>query len=559
MLKKLQVSNYAIIEDLTLDFFEGMTVLTGETGAGKSIIVDAISLLLGDRASKDMIASNKTKATVIGTFILDNSNIKHILKKYEIDYEQDIVIERTINQENKNIVKINNQVSSLKVLKELAIHLADIHSQFDTNRLINPDNYLALIDNYRKEKVSSYLLDYNNDLEAYKQVYSKYNKALKEKENTLKQLDLYTFQLKELTDLDLTQNEDEILAEQISLLENIDKINSVLEKFNTVTNEERVLDNIYDLKSDIETIEDTSSDFKEITKRLNDIYYEFEDIQQVLNDKLHHLDYNQNDYDDLIERSNLIDRLKRKYNKSVNELIEYKQYLENEVEKVDNYEEYISSIHQELLVCFNQLAETATRLRQFRKDIAKKITKEIKETLHDLVILNADFEIRFSEDLASDEFDSSFFKPDGIDTIDFYISTNIGEPLKQLSKTASGGEMSRVMLAFKSIFVRSNKISTIIFDEIDTGISGYIAKQIANKIREISQISQVISITHIPQVVATGTHHIAVTKSIEKDKTKTKVTYLDYENRIVEIAKMISAGNVTKSSLESAKELLISE
>ena len=558
MLKKLQVSDYAIIEDLSLDFFEGMTVLTGETGAGKSIIVDAISLLLGDRASKDMIASNKTKATVIGTFVLDNSNIKRILKKYEIDYDQDITIERTINQENKNIVKINHQISSLKVLKELAIHLADIHSQFDTNRLINPDNYLALIDNYRKEKVSSYLLDYTNDLEAYKQVYSKYNKALKEKENTLKQLDLYNFQLKELTELDLSENEDDILAEQISLLENIDKINNVLEKFNTVTNEERVLDHIYELKSDIETIEDTSSDFKEITRRLNDIYYEFEDIQQILNDKLQHLDYNQNDYDDLIERSNLIDRLKRKYNKSVNELIEYRKYLENEVEKVDNYDEYISSIHQELLVAFNKLTDTANRLRQFRKDIAKKITKEIKETLNDLVILNADFEIRFSEELPDNEFDTSFFKPDGIDTIDFYISTNIGEPLKQLSKTASGGEMSRVMLAFKSIFVRSNKISTIIFDEIDTGISGYIAKQIANKIREISEISQVISITHIPQVVATGTHHIAVTKYIEKDKTKTKVTYLNYENRITEIAKMISAGSVTKSSLESAKELLIS-
>ena len=558
MLKKLQVSNYAIIEDLSLDFYEGMTVLTGETGAGKSIIVDAISLLLGDRASKDMIASDKAKSTVIGTFILDNPNVKRILKKNEIDYDDEIEIERTINQDNKNVVKINNQVSSLKVLKELAIHLADIHSQFDTNRLINPENYLSLIDNYRKEKVSGYLLDYTNELEQYKQIYQTYKKALKEKENTLNQLDLYNFQLKELSDLNLIIDEDIMLQEQINLLENIDKINSVLENFNRVVNEEGLIDRIYTLKSDIETIENTSSDFKEITNRLNDIYYEFDDIHQLINDKLHHLDYDQDDFDDLITRLNHIERFKRKYNKSTNELFDFRIYLEKEVEKVDNYDEYLNEIHMKLKASFDKLKESALKLRLFRKDISKKITKEIKETLHDLVILNADFEIRFNDALPMDEFDYQFFDNDGIDNIDFYISTNKGEPLKQLSKTASGGEMSRVMLAFKSIFVRSNKISTIIFDEIDTGISGYIAKQIANKIREISKNSQVISITHIPQVVATGTHHIAVTKYIEHDKTKTKVDYLDYENRILEIAKMISAGSVTNSSIESAKELLIS-
>ncbi|MCK5731801.1 MAG: hypothetical protein KAH13_02170, partial [Tenericutes bacterium] len=342
-------------------------------------------------------------------------------------------------------------------------------------------------------------------------------------------------------------------------LENLDKINGILEKFNSVVDNDRVLDNIFDLKSDIESISDTSSEFKDISKRLNDVYYEFDDIKLNLNSQLQNLDYDQHDYDDLISRLNEIDRFKRKYSKSVAELIEYQNFLQQEVEKVDNYDEYIEEIHQELIIKFNLLKEAALELRSFRKEIAKKITKEIKENLHDLVILNADFEIRFDKEIPVDEFDNISFKQDGIDSIDFYISTNLGEPLKQLSKTASGGEMSRVMLAFKSIFVRSNKISTIIFDEIDTGISGYIAKQIANKIREISKISQVISITHIPQVVATGTHHIAVRKFIVNDKTKTTVNYLDYEQKVEEIAKMISAGVITKSSLESAKELLISE
>lgn len=559
MLKHLHIQNYAIIDDLQLDFYEGMTVLTGETGAGKSIIVDAISLLLGDRASKEMISSKSKTATVTGVFSLAEDNLRKVLKYNNIDYDDYITIERTISIENRNIVKINKQTSSIKVLKELAMHLADIHSQFDTNRLINPDNYLSLVDNFRKEKVANYLKSYNTAFTEYKNSLASYNKLMKEKENTLKQLDLFSYQLKELLELDLKANEEAELSEQINLLENMDKINSVLEKFNSVVSETKVTENIYELKSDIESIQDTSQDFKHLSTRLSDVYYEFDDIHQTLRDKLSSLDYDQNDYDNMISRLNDIDRFKRKYHKSTEELLDYKVYLEAQANKVENYDELLKDLHNNLLEKFNLLNQETNKLSSFRKDVAKKITKEIIETLHDLVIKNADFEIRFFDSIPNDEFDHSIFTEYGTDRIDFYISTNKGEPLKQLSKTASGGEMSRVMLAFKSIFVRSNQISTIIFDEIDTGISGYIAKQIANKIREISEICQVISITHIPQVVATGTHHISVRKKTLKDTTETKVLYLNYEQRVEEIAKMISADKVTKASIESAKELLISE
>lgn len=559
MLKHLQISNYAIIEDLTLDFFEGMTVLTGETGAGKSIIVDAISLLLGDRASKEMISTKAESATVTGVFTLENDAIKNVLKYNDIDYTDVVEIQRTINKDNRNYIKINDQNSSIKVLKELAIHLADIHSQFDTNRLINPENYLALIDNFRKEKVLTYITDYENSLEKYRDSLKKYNHAVRDKENTLKQLDLYQFQLNELDSLQLSPDEDISLQEQINLLENMDKINAILERFHNVMLEDRVLDNIYQVKSDIESISNTSSDFLALSNRLNDVYYELDDIHQELVDKLDKLDYDQSDYDNLINRLNEMERFKRKYSKSVNELLEYQQYIEAEIDKAENYDELIEDLHQDVLSTYHVVLEDAMKLSAFRKDIAIKITKEIEETLQSLVILNAQFEIKFFNQLPENEFDYQAFLATGIDTIDFYISTNKGEPLKQLSKTASGGEMSRVMLAFKSIFVRSNNISTIIFDEIDTGISGYIAKQIANKIREISKMSQVISITHIPQVVATGTHHIAVRKYIVKDNTKISVQYLSYDERIEEIAKMISADKVTTASIESAKELLIAQ
>jgi len=559
LLKHLHIQNYAIIDDLQLDFYEGMTVLTGETGAGKSIIVDAISLLLGDRASKEMISSKSKTATVTGVFSLSEDSLKKVLKFNNIDYEDLIVIERTISIENRNIVKINKQMSSIKVLKELAIHLADIHSQFDTNRLINPDNYLSLVDNFRKEKTTNYLRSYNVAFEEYKASLNNYKVLMKEKESTLKQLDLYSYQLKELVELDLKLNEETELTEQINLLENIDKINTVLERFNALVTETRVSENIYELKNDIESIQDTSQDFNLLSKRLNDVYFEFDDIHQTLRDKLNSLDYNQNDFDNMINRLNDIDKFKRKYQKSTEELNEYKAFLEKQVDKVENFDDLINDLHDDLLDKFANLNLETNKLSSFRKDVAKKITKEIIETLHDLVIKNAKFEIRFFDLIPNDEFDLSVFTEQGTNRIDFYITTNKGEPLKQLSKTASGGEMSRVMLAFKAIFVRSNQISTIIFDEIDTGISGFIAKQIANKIREISEICQVISITHIPQVVATGTHHICVRKKSLKDSTETKVMYLDYNERVEEIAKMISAGKVTQASIESAKELLISD
>lgn len=559
LLKYLQISNYAIIEELTLELFEGMTVLTGETGAGKSIIVDAISLLLGDRASKEMISTKAETATVTGTFSLDNDYLKNVLKMNDIDYTDSITIQRTIHKDNRNAIKINNQNASIKVLKELAIYLADIHSQFDTNRLINPENYLSLIDNFRKEKIVTYMTDYQNSLEQYKQAIKKYNLAVKEKENTLKQLDLYLFQLDELDTLGLVEDEDITLQEQINVLENVDKINAILERFNTVLNEEGVLDNIYSLKTDLESISNTSSDFLDQSNRLTDIYYELDDVYHVINELLSKLDFDQSDYDNLMSRLNDIERFKRKYSKSVSDLLLLQEFLKSEVDKAENYDEVIEDIHQEVMKTFDVLLGDANKLSSFRRDISNKITKELEETLKDLVILNAQFEIRFEDKAPVNEFDYQAFLPTGIDTIDFYISTNIGQPLKQLSKTASGGEMSRVMLAFKSIFVRSNHISTIIFDEIDTGISGYIAKQIANKIQEISKISQVISITHIPQVVATGTHHIAVRKTIENKQTKISVQYLSYNERIEEIAKMISANKVTNASLESAKELLISQ
>ena len=556
MLLSLEVKNFAIIDDIKLDFYQGMTVLTGETGAGKSIIVDAISLLLGERALKEMISSSSDTASITGVFQVNSIEIKNILKSNGIDEEDNLIINRIISKDNRNIVKINNQTSSLKALKELSVYLADIHSQFDTNQLINPDNYLALIDNFRKAKIMPLLDEYKENLEIYKNCFKDYQNILKKKEDTLKQLDLYKFQYQELKALNLVDNEYQETIEKINILENIDKINTMLEKSKYYLNEELILDKIYEIKNDFSTMKKYSLEFDNIHERLNNLYYELDDINQLIIDRLENLDYTKNDFVSMVERVNDLEKIMKKYGKDIPELIEYFHILETEISQVDNYDDLIIQARNRVKASFDKVMVSAKNLSDFRKDTAKRITKEIVLTLQELVIKNAQFEVDFSSLKPKDEFDYSVFKSNGLDEIDFLISTNKGQPLKSLNKTASGGEMSRVMLAFKTIFARSQAIPTVIFDEIDTGISGFIAKQIARKIKELSLVTQVISITHIPQVVAEGTHHLSVSKEIVNNITRINVKYLSYEERILEIAKMVSGDKVTEAAKDIARELL---
>ena len=557
MLKSLEVRNFAIIDYIKLDFFQGMTVLTGETGAGKSIIVDAISLLLGERAQKEMIASKNDSAEIIGIFSIDSKEVKNILEENEIDYENDIEIYRLISKDNRNIVKINNQTSSLKIIKDLALYLADIHSQFDTNQLINPDNYLKLVDDFRKKRIQPLIDNYQEAYEHYYLDIKSYNDQIKKKEESLKKLDLYKFQLNEIKNLELDQDEYEEMVERINILENIDKINTSLEKGKFYLNDEFVIDRLYEIKNDFEDISKLSSEFEEMYNRINEVYYELDDINSQIVNRLDNLDFDRSDFDMMIERVNDINKIKQKYNMSLNELIEYQNFLENAINDVENFDELLESKKEDVLTSFNKLMMEANNLSEYRKDIAKKITKEIEETLVELVIKNAKFRIDIEQSIPKNEFDYTSFKKAGLDTVEFMISTNKGEPLKPLAKTASGGEMSRVMLAFKTIFARSQNLPTIIFDEIDTGISGFIAKQIARKISDLSKITQVVSITHIPQVVAQGSYHLAVTKEIKNNSTQIKVKYLNHDERVIEIAKMVSGDTVTEAAKDIARELLL--
>jgi DNA repair protein RecN (Recombination protein N) len=557
MLKSLEVKNFAIIDNIKLDFFQGMTVLTGETGAGKSIIVDAISLLLGERALKEMISSKSETAEITGVFSIVSSDIKRILEENNLDYEEDLTVYRMIAKDKSNVVKINNQSSSLKVLKDLAVYLADIHSQFDTSQLINPENYLSLIDNFKRVRILPLLNKYQESLNVYKERVKDYQATIKSRDESIRKLDLYKFQLNELNNLDLEKDEYTRITEEVNILSNIDKINTILEKAKFYLSEEQVLDKIYEIKDDFDSISKYSEDFFGISERLNNLYYELDDVYSIINEKNDSLDFTKSDFEILQERINDLDKIQKKYDKTIEELIDYIDFLNKEIDMVENFDEIVKE--KKLLVkdAFKQTFQDAVSLHEFREDIALRITKDIESTLEELVIKNAQFKIIVNIAEVKDEFDVSLFKLGGLDEVEFMISTNKGEPLKPLARTASGGEMSRVMLAFKTIFARSQKIPTIIFDEIDTGISGFIAKQIARKIQELSKVTQVISITHIPQVVAQGEHHLSVNKKLVNNQTSISVKYLKYEERVEEIAKMVSGDKITETAKDIAKELLL--
>ncbi len=558
MLKHLSITNFAIIDHIELDFFDGLTVLTGETGAGKSILIDAISLLLGDRASQDLIRSESEKATIEATFSFQNETIRAKLTKLGISAMEDqIVITREISNQNKNSLKINQVNVTLQDLKDISKELADVHSQFDTQRLINPSNYVQLIDGFNRKKMDTYIAEYSEALHYYHLKRKEYLDFTKKQKDATGKLEMNQFQLKELTDFHLELNELESLSEEESLLSNFDKIYSTLGEINSISEDAQFMDHFYEFVEGLDKLSKYGQDFTELHKSVENLYYEMDDAVHQVKDKFDHLNFDPDALRSIQERIHDLETLQKKYKMTVPELIEYIYFLEKEIDQVTNFDEYLKRSKKELSDSFEKALEKGKILTVLRKQISDKISSEIKVVLKDLVLPNTEFEILVTPKLPQDSLDSEKFLNHGFDEIELMISTNLGEPLKPLSKTASGGEMSRVMLAFKTIFIRSQNLSTIIFDEIDTGISGFVAKQIAKKIHEISHFCQVISITHIPQVVAVGEHHLKVMKQIDKMRTVAKADYLEFNDRIIDIAQMISGDKVTEASLQSAKELLI--
>ena len=554
MLRRLRIQNLAILENVDVTFADGFTVLTGATGAGKSLVIDSLSLLLGERASSEFIRQGEEKATIIGDFSLDSSRLKALLLKRDIPCPDNIVsIERVISH-TKSTIKANGVPITLADLNRIAGILADIHSQFDFVKILNPENYLQIIDGFSFDKTMALKEEYGALLLSYQQEKDAYERLVKQKEKIERDRDFYAFQYKELEDAKLGLDEEKQIEEEVELLKNYDAVYSLFEQAEEVIRSD-FLDRLYDLQKILGKLASYQNKYEATGKLLEERYYELDETFRDLKKDFKSLDYDPERLNVLQQRQADLSSLKRKYRKDIPKLIAYRDELSLALGKDAKLDTEIEEAKKRCAEALHLCFEKGKELSFLRKSLSAQIEKELVQSLGELLI-DADFKIDFAR---NDVEDDSLLSPNGIDTVDFRIQTNIGEGLKSLSKTVSGGEASRIMLAFKCLFVKANKISTVVFDEIDSGLSGDAAMAVGEKIRELSLYAQVIAITHMPQVAAKSDHAIRVEKKVENGRTTTHIKPLNLEEKIQEVAFLISGGEITPKQLAYAKEIVLGE
>ena len=547
MLATLNVKNFAIIDNIKIDFNDGLTVLTGETGAGKSLIIDAISLLFGERASNDLIRYGEDKATIEGLFSNYDSNIKGLLNKYDIDYDESdyLIVKRELYASGKNICKINNQNVTLNQLKEISMYIGDIHSQLETFGLINPKNYILFLHN---SKTNELLELYENNLKKYRKAKKEYDELISKNDENTKRLDFIKYQLNELTQAKLSLSEEEELKNESKFLSNFEDVSSTLFELKNNFLNDQTLSNLYESLNLMQKLSKYDEKYLEFKNILEEAYY---NIEEVANDKslsVNVIDFDERRLDEVNERLAIYSELKRKYKMTTEELIAFKEKLENTINEVDNFDFNLKELEKNVNIYFDEVMNAGNNLHEERVKISKQIMNEIMPHLLDLQLSNTLFEI--------DVNNTKNLLRDGLDEVNFNVTFNKGEPVKPLSKIASGGELSRFMLALKTVLGDNLPMQTKIFDEIDSGVSGNVAYSIGKKLHNISKTSQVLCITHLPQVASVADHHIKISKTLIEGRTITKIDVLDYDGRVQEIASMISNGVRTEASLNYAKELL---
>lgn len=554
MLSSITIQNFAIIDNITINFKPGLTVLTGETGAGKSIIIDAIGMLLGERASQDLIRYGADKAIIEGVFFHDNPVITEILNNLGIDDEDNIItIRREISANGKSISRVNGLVVNLSQLLTISNYLADIHTQIDSRKLFISSNYLEFIDN---NKVKELMPIYLEKLKNYKNYLKKYLdlKNTQNKDNQM--IEFYKYQFDELNKANLDLTEIDELKNELDQLNNFDSIYRTLSESVSYFQDNSIIDTIHLINNNLSKLSAFHNKYQEIKERLMSSYYEIEDIYNEIHDDLLNLEFDQERLDYINARLSFINNLKRKYQKDLPELIEYRDELSHKLDSFTNYDFYLKEYYQDVKKSHQELLDIALAIHNIRRALSEEMSNAIKKTLADLHLSKVELKITFDEVNYSDILNDSIFYNDGIDKVNFMISFNPGEPLKELSKVASGGEMSRVMLALKVHMLKNYQLPAIIFDEIDTGVSGEVALSVAEKLKEISNSTQVLAITHLPVVAGIANNHFLIKKEAKDDRVTTTVTEISEEERILEIAKMIAGENATENSIKLAKEMI---
>lgn len=552
MLQTLSIKQFAIIDELEIQFSDGLTVLSGETGSGKSIIIDAIGQLIGMRASSDYVRHGEKKAIIEGIFDIDNSkDAIHVLQDLNIDIDEDfLLVKREIFSSGKSICRINNQTITLQDLRKVMQELLDIHGQHETQSLLKQKYHLQLLDDYAGEQYSDLLSQYHEVFNQYKSKRKELEELESADQALLQRLDLMKFQLEELTEASLKEGEVDQLESDIKRIQNSEKLSLALNNAHlTLTDENAITDRLYELSKILNEINDIVPDkYVTLKEEVDQFYYTLEDAKHELYDEMTNTEFDEQVLNELESRMNLLNNLKRKYGKDVSELIAYQGKLENEINKIENYEQSTSQLREEINDLYQQVIKVGKSLSEKRRKVARELRDHIVSEIQNLQMKDANLEISFKP---LDEPNI-----EGIEFVEFLISPNKGEPLKSLNKIASGGELSRIMLALKSIFVQSRGQTAILFDEVDSGVSGQAAQKMAEKMRDIAEYIQVICISHLPQVATMSDHHLLISKHTTEDRTTTQVKELENDDRIDEVARMISGASVTDLTRENAKEMI---
>ena len=552
MLQTLSIKQFAIIDELEIHFSDGLTVLSGETGSGKSIIIDAIGQLIGMRASSDFVRHGEKKAIIEGIFDIDNSKEAiSVLNELDIDIDEDfLLVKREIFSSGKSICRINNQIVTLQDLRKVMQELLDIHGQHETQTLLKQKYHLKLLDDYAENQYSSVKEQYETTFNEYKEKKKELEELQSADQALLQRLDLMKFQFEELQEASLKEGEITQLESDIKRIQNSEKLSLALNNAHvTLTDEHAITDRLYELSNHLQTIDDIiPGRFKKLKADIDQFYYTLEDAKHELYDEMSNTEFDEQLLNELESRMNLLNNLKRKYGKAIDELITYQSKLESEISKIENYEESTSQLKEEIDLLYEKVIKYGQSLSKERRIVARTLRDHIVAEIQNLQMKDANLEISF-QPLETPTIE-------GIEFVEFLISPNKGEPLKSLNKIASGGELSRIMLALKSIFVESRGQTAILFDEVDSGVSGQAAQKMAEKMRDIAKYIQVICISHLPQVASMSDHHLLISKMTKNDRTTTQVKELKKEDKIDEIARMISGASVTELTRENAREMI---
>lgn len=543
MIESLYIENFAIIDQVQIDFQSGMTVLTGETGAGKSIIIDAIGQLIGQRSQPSFVKNGADCAFIEGVFS-SNKEIDKILLDNNFPIDEHLVISKKINHDGKSAIKINYRNSSQLLLKKIMSQIVDIHSQFETHQLFNESYHLKLLDNFIGNELIDLKKEYLTLYQTYKNLNQKYLSLTKE-ELTDEQLDFYLAQLKEIEELDLENfDEEEFLKERNNLL-NYEKNSQHIKNYKALMDSSKgIMDLFKQSLNELSYLE--IDDIKHNYDQLYDLYYTVDGINQDIYDQFSQSYFSEERYNEVQNIFFKLNKLKRKYGQTIDAIIDFKNSLIEKIELFKNRDQMIENINLKLKETENQLIYYAKKISILRKNKALELEKEVKYILNQMYLQQVQFKF---------DFQINDFNDNGIDNVKIVVSTNSGQPLQPLQKIASGGELSRIMLAIKAVSQNSKDGGTIIFDEADTGVSGKVAESIGHVMKKISKKQQVICITHLAQVACFANNHLFIEKEQMDNTSKVHVRLLNEKESVYELAKMISGKEITQQSIDHAKKL----